>query len=43
MSEILNTEIMNNIPKIKGSINKTRNMFAVMKSRMEEAKEQSVT
>ena len=35
MTEILNTEIMNNIAEIKGSINKMRNTFDGMNNRTE--------
>ena len=40
MSETSNTKIRNNIAEIKGSINKKRNVFDRMNSRMEEAEEQ---
>ena len=36
MNKTLNTEIRNNIAEIKGSINKIKNTFDGMNSRMEE-------
>ena len=39
MSEILNTELRNNIAKTKDSIKEMRNMLDEMNSRLEEAKE----
>ena len=39
MSETLNTEIRNNRAEIKGSVNKMRNTFNEMNSRMVEAEE----
>ena len=39
MSNILNTEIRNNIAEIKGSINEMRNTFGGMNSRLEETEE----